>query len=919
MGVPKARKSKFNRAGGKNLRNRRKTLVLAACAAVGSGEVVAADAGSMQQTLHREVLHSKRRQKYRCKFLQSLKVHFWSVIPRQVKLEGFRLVKTDMLQNMLSVTARHVAECEAVQEKLKCKIIETPILLMNETRTQGLASEIRGQCQGCDQAYVFRTSPLINTSESGKRFEVNVRAVWGTMVSGGGRAQLNETMCTLGLSGLSQPTFSAIEHEIGSLWGSVIEEDMLAAGREERQLAIDRGDFHNGVPAISVICDGGWSKRSHKHTYNALGGVAIIIGAATKKILHVGVRNKTCYICTIADTKQVAPAAHECFKNWSASSQAMEADVIVEGFQAAESKHGIRYMRLIADGDSSVYARIQEQVPEWGAHVAKIECANHSCKCLRSNLEKLVQDNPSYKGKDKLTLVTRIRLTTAVRCAIRMRSAETNRTEATKKLAHDIRNSVHHVFGVHTTCSPDFCKTKSTQQQPTTEAVLDETSSVEALCSDQHSFWEQGTSEAAMEESRQGTHQAPDPTNSELIRAVSILLNRLAEKANRLIGNHTTNLAECWMAIRTKFDGGKMYNRCHRGSWQARCYGGALRQNLGPHWSPTVWSKVTNTEPTEAFERLYTSRAKQLGHCKKSKARPDVKARARKRRSALNSSARSKKAKAEYGKEAVDVVPDLSPEALKVACDLFREKEVSCSSGKIAEVEKLTRQQSSCALWKAERRSRLTASVFRDVVVRKTSTPVTPLVQRLLYATFTGNRYTRLGLANESVATQEYIMYKAEKGVNVQVYSVGLIIHPVMQHLAASPDGKVCEAGGPTGLLELKTVLQTNRLSFQDAAKKPTFCLKLIGAKLQLRTNHQFFYQCQGQMNIANLPWVDLVVRRTQPYQLHVERIVRDTNFWSNIMVPKLSAFYTKALLPELASPRHDKSPGIREPGVWVS
>jgi len=33
------------------------------------------------------------------------------------------------------------------------------------------------------------------------------------------------------------------------------------AAAEEKQLAIARGDFHQGVPAITVICDGGWSKR----------------------------------------------------------------------------------------------------------------------------------------------------------------------------------------------------------------------------------------------------------------------------------------------------------------------------------------------------------------------------------------------------------------------------------------------------------------------------------------------------------------------------------------------------------------------------------------------------------------------------------------------------------------------------------
>ena len=36
-------------------------------------------------------------------------------------------------------------------------------------------------------------------------------------------------------------------------------------------------------------------------------------------------------------------------------------------------------------------------------------------------------------------------------------------------------------------------------------------------------------------------------------------------------------------------------------------------------------------------------------------------------------------------------------------------------------------------------------------------------------------------------------------------------------------------------------------------------------------------------------------------------------------MLPKLQAVYIQGLLPELACPQEEKSPGIREPGIWVS
>ena len=64
----------------------------------------------------------------------------------------------------------------------------------------------------------------------------------------------------------------------------------------------------------------------------------------------------------------------------------MENDIILEGFLEAEGKHGLRYMRLVGDGDSSVFAKIREEVPNWGRYVVKEEFANHINKCYPSNL-----------------------------------------------------------------------------------------------------------------------------------------------------------------------------------------------------------------------------------------------------------------------------------------------------------------------------------------------------------------------------------------------------------------------------------------------------------------------------------------------------------------------------------------------------
>lgn len=53
---------------------------------------------------------------------------------------------------------------------------------------------------------------------------------------------------------------------------------MEESGKEEHNAAIDRGDVDSdGIPFITVYLDGGWSKRSYGHTYNAHSGVVFDI------------------------------------------------------------------------------------------------------------------------------------------------------------------------------------------------------------------------------------------------------------------------------------------------------------------------------------------------------------------------------------------------------------------------------------------------------------------------------------------------------------------------------------------------------------------------------------------------------------------------------------------------------------------
>lgn len=210
----------------------------------------------------------------------------------------------------------------------------------------------------CNATFTIPSSSRI-TSTGKKFWTVNVGAVLGQMATGGGASRLQQVMGSVGVASVSKQTFTATEKFITEEVERQLSQTMLDAGKEEQKYAESSGEYFQRVPAITVIADEGWSKRSHKHSYNAKSGVAVIIGMHTNKLLFLGVRNKYCSTCSIAKTSGIEIPKHVCFLNWNGSLPAMETDIVVEGLRQAESTHGVQYMRLVGDGNSSVLTSIQ--------------------------------------------------------------------------------------------------------------------------------------------------------------------------------------------------------------------------------------------------------------------------------------------------------------------------------------------------------------------------------------------------------------------------------------------------------------------------------------------------------------------------------------------------------------------------------
>ncbi|VDH93322.1 Hypothetical predicted protein, partial [Mytilus galloprovincialis] len=420
-----------------------------------------------------------------------------------------------------------------------------------------------------------------------------------------------------------------------------------------------------------------------------------------------------------------------------------------------------------------------------------------------------------------------------------MRSLESDKRKAIKNLEHDITNCINHIYGDHSRCS-DFCKANLKDKSSAQAHEAIDNDDTENIFDEQSCFWNEGTSNDALEESRLSSNLSITDLMSCMRQDLSLILSRVAKKSASLLGNFTSNLAEMWMHVRTKYDG----------------------------------------ESTAASSKKH------------------------------------------YGPEAIQVEADISSEELDKRKQQYLKKHIEITPSEIDDIEINTRLQGSCKRWRDERATRLTASNFGLIFKRNPKIPVTPLLNQLLNSKFYGNSATRHGLSEERITIKEYIQYKLKQNVHVKVERMGLVIDKTHKFLAGSPDGKVTEEeiGKPpsVGLIEIKNVLYRKDTSFTDAVKQvKNFCLELKEKKLQVKRSHNYYYQCQGLLNVCNKPWIDLIVRTTNPYELHVERIFKDSVFWTHQMQPKLSSFFFKAVLPELSAPRISKYPGIREPGIW--
>ncbi|KAF4529906.1 hypothetical protein B566_EDAN018063, partial [Ephemera danica] len=211
----------------------------------------------------------------------------------------------------------------------------------------------------------------------------------------------------------------------------------------------------------------GGVNTNHNHYYQIQGQMrALIIGQFTNKVLYMGVKNKYCSRCDYRASKnlQSCTTDHACYKNWdnSRSASSMESTIIAEGFCASEEMYGLKYNRMLGDGDCSVHKKLLELKPYKNIDVEKIECKNHLlrnyCKNIREYI-KIGGPNAPPVGLRKIdgSKMKKIRSAVTHKAIVFRKNEDCTYETKISRLRFDIINSIHHVFGDHEKCSDYYC------------------------------------------------------------------------------------------------------------------------------------------------------------------------------------------------------------------------------------------------------------------------------------------------------------------------------------------------------------------------------------------------------------------------------------------------------------------------------
>lgn len=140
-----------------------------------------------------------------------------------------------------------------------------------EIRT-GFKSTLVVRCLSCLE------QKRVTTDDVSETLDINQAVVLGALGSGVGYTQVRQQFGYCNIPVISTQLYIKTEMELANSIHEVAWEVLEVAGEEEKAIAIRKGHIDpDGVPFITVIADGAWSKRSYKVNYDAASGVVRVI------------------------------------------------------------------------------------------------------------------------------------------------------------------------------------------------------------------------------------------------------------------------------------------------------------------------------------------------------------------------------------------------------------------------------------------------------------------------------------------------------------------------------------------------------------------------------------------------------------------------------------------------------------------
>lgn len=232
--------------------------------------------------------------------------------------------------------------------------------------------------------------------------------------------------------------------------------------------------------------------------------------------------------------------------------------------------YGVVFSKLIADGDSSCYAKILEARPYANITVEKIECRNHLLRNYCNKLKIMSEQAKLAKPKLRKCLQSKIlKLRGATTEAIKYRKKEEQADlDRISALKNDIFNGPNHVFGDHANCACYFCS---------------------------------GTKDSEI-------NMVPEFKDCGLYDHIMKAVNYLANHSRSLIYDVDSNIVEQYHAIIAKFVGGKRINYCLRRSYQGRCAAAVVAHNTKKPHSHLHKSMCDNRSPNKYVKHLKLKR-----------------------------------------------------------------------------------------------------------------------------------------------------------------------------------------------------------------------------------------------------------------------------------------------------------------------